>query len=75
MASRPDRRRLGGALPTATMVGVYPANMMALEAGPPTRSLYAAGTWLRLPLQVPLVAWTWRHAAGPSASEATAAGH
>lgn len=76
LSARPERRRLGGALATATMVGVFPANIkMALEAGPPTRSVNAAGMWLRLPLQVPLVAWTWRHASGPSASEAAAASH
>jgi uncharacterized membrane protein len=58
-------RRLGGLLATATIVGVYPANIdMALKAGRPTNP-YAIGTWLRLPLQFPMIRWAWRHARGP----------
>jgi uncharacterized membrane protein len=48
-------RRRGGMLATATLVGVYPANIqMAVDAGRP-RSLTSWGPWLRLPLQVPMV--------------------
>lgn len=61
----PRWRRAGGALATATIVGVYPANIsMALEAGRP-RSLVTLAPWLRLPLQFPMIAWAWRHAKGP----------
>lgn len=67
LSKRPERRRLGGALATATFVGVYPANIkMALDAGSPTSSRWAAGTWARLPLQFPLIAWALRHAKGPT---------
>lgn len=65
LSGDPQKRRLGGTLATATIVGVYPANIkMALEAGRPT-SIYAAGTWLRLPLQFPLIAWALGHARAP----------
>lgn len=68
LSGRPERRRLGGALATATFVGVFPANIkMALDAGSPTSSWWAAGTWARLPLQFPLIAWALRHAKGPDA--------
>ena len=64
-------RRLGGAMATVTMVGVFPANVnMALQAGPPTGA-YAIGTWLRLPVQIPLIAWAWKHARGPQARAAS----
>ena len=56
----PRTQRAGGYAAAATMAAVFPANIhMALEAGPP-RSLYAAGTWLRLPLQAPMIAWALR---------------
>lgn len=58
-------RRAGGLLAAVTMVGVFPANVdMALKAGAPT-SPYAIGAWLRLPLQIPLITWAWKHARGP----------
>lgn len=45
----------------ATLVAVFPGNVqMAVSAGAPTTAL-AAAVWLRLPLQVPLVAWALRH--------------
>lgn len=69
LSKRPEQRRLGGALATATFVGVYPANIkMALDAGPPTAGWWAAGTWARLPLQFPLIAWALRHAKGSDAT-------
>jgi uncharacterized membrane protein len=65
LAPSPRARRLGGTLAAATIVGVYPANIhMALQAGAPTTP-YAAGAWLRLPLQFPLIAWAVKHARGP----------
>lgn len=59
-------RRAGAWLTIAILVGVFPANIkMALDGGIegygfPLGSPVVA--WLRLPLQVPLVAWAWRHA-------------
>jgi uncharacterized membrane protein len=48
-------RRRGGLLATATLIGVYPANIqMAVDAGRPS-SVTSWASWLRLPLQVPLV--------------------
>ena len=68
LSPSPKTRRLGGMLATATIVGVYPANIdMALKAGPPTTP-FAIGAWLRLPLQFPLIAWAWKHARGPEGS-------
>ena len=68
LSGQPERRRLGGALATATFVGVYPGNIkMALDAGHPTSSWLAAGTWARLPLQLPLILWARRHAKASAA--------
>lgn len=65
LSPSPRARKAGGLLAAATMVGVFPANIdMALKAGAPT-SAYATVAWLRLPLQIPLIAWAWRHARGP----------
>ena len=51
----PKLQRAGGALATATIIGVYPGNIkMALDAGPPT-SPKAAALWLRLPFQFPMI--------------------
>jgi len=58
----PRTSKVGGAAAAATIVAVYPANIqMAVDAGAP-RNLFALGTWLRLPLQVPMLAWALRHA-------------
>jgi uncharacterized membrane protein len=55
LSSDPATRRRGGLLATATLIGVYPANIqMAVDAGRP-RSVTSWASWLRLPLQVPLV--------------------
>ncbi len=58
----PERTRRAGAWgAAATLVAVFPGNLqMAIAAGAPTTPLNAA-IWLRLPLQVPLVAWAFRH--------------
>ena len=54
--------RVGGAASAATIVAVYPANIKAaLDAGAPT-NVAAAFTWLRLPMQFPLLRWALRHA-------------
>ena len=56
----PRTRALGGSISAALLVAVFPANVsMALRAGDRPR-LYRAVTWLRLPLQVPLVKWAWQ---------------
>lgn len=62
LLSQARTRRLGGWLTAGLLVGVFPANVqMALDAGAPA-GLGAALAWLRLPLQVPLVAWALRQA-------------
>ena len=54
--------KAGGAAAAATIVAVYPANIqMAVDAGAP-RTLYSLGAWLRIPLQLPMIAWALRHA-------------
>jgi len=60
LSEDPAKQRAGGWLATATIVGVYPANIdMALKAGPPTNA-FAIGTWLRLPLQFPMIRQAYR---------------
>jgi uncharacterized membrane protein len=55
LSSDPKLRRTGAWLALATIIGVYPANIeMARRAGKPTTP-YAIGTWLRLPLQFPMI--------------------
>lgn len=54
-------RRLAAWGAAATLVAVFPGNVqMALSAGAP-KTAWSAVLWLRLPLQVPLVAWALRH--------------
>lgn len=65
LSKDPQRRRLGGALAAATIVGVYPANVqMAVDAGRPSTP-FEWGVWLRLPLQFPMIAWAVDHTRGP----------
>ncbi len=53
-------RRLGGYVAAATIVAVYPANVqMALDAGMPDDAM-GWFSWLRLPLQLPLIRWALR---------------
>jgi uncharacterized membrane protein len=57
-------RRAGGWVAAATIVGVYPANVqMALDNPPRTR--LGIGSWLRLPLQLPMIAWALQQARRP----------
>lgn len=57
----PRTRRVGAWLTLVTLIVVYPANVqMALDAGRP-RDAMSWGAWLRLPLQLPMWRWAWRH--------------
>lgn len=58
----PRTKRAGAWLTATTLVAVYPANIqMAVDVGVPgTVSDWV--TWLRLPLQLPLIRWAYRHA-------------
>jgi len=54
----PRTQRLGGYATAALFVGVFPGNVhMARTARTPRAKII---TWLRLPLQIPLVWWAWR---------------
>jgi uncharacterized membrane protein len=65
LSKDPQRRRLGGALAAATIVGVYPANIqMAVDVGRPTKA-FDWGIWFRLPFQLPMITWALGHARGP----------
>jgi len=58
----PSTRRLGGCAATALFVGVFPGNLDMVRTARSPRA--RVGTLLRLPLQVPLVRWSWRVARG-----------
>jgi len=54
-------RRMGAWLTLATLLGVYPANIqMAIDVGVPS-DVAGWAAWLRLPLQLPLFVWAFRH--------------
>ena len=60
LSSDPAKRRAGGWLALATIVGVYPANInMAVQAGAPTNPK-ALAAWARLPLQFPMIRQAYR---------------
>ncbi len=55
----PAKQRVGGYLATATIVGVYPANIeMAVRSGAPTNPK-ALAAWARLPFQFPMIKQAW----------------
>ena len=54
-------RRLGGWAAAATIAAVYPANVQMAVDNPPTTAL-GSGSWLRLPLQVPMLVWALHRA-------------
>lgn len=62
-------RRVGAWAAAALFVAVFPANVqMAIDGGAPgATGLLGSGVlaWLRLPLQIPLVAWALHHARRP----------
>lgn len=54
----PPTRRAGALAAAALFVGVLPGNItMAVHARHSDSAAYRAGTLLRLPLQLPLIAW------------------
>lgn len=58
----PRTRRVGGWVSLATIAAVFPANVqMAIDAsaGRPQVALPAWLAWLRLPLQLPMLAKAW----------------
>ena len=57
----PRTRRLGAWLTVVSLLAVYPANIqMAVDAGRPTDAEELV-VWLRLPFQLPMLAWAHRH--------------
>lgn len=57
----PRTRRHGALGAVLLFAGVLPANLkMALEARHSSSVPYRVGTVLRLPMQVPLIAWAWQ---------------
>lgn len=68
LVAHPRTRRVGGWWAAVLLVAVFPGNVKAaLDGGmpsapPPLDS--AAAAWIRLPLQLPLVAWALRHGRG-----------
>lgn len=68
LLAHPRTRRFGGWWVAALFVAVFPGNVKAaLDGGMRTAPApldSAAAAWLRLPLQVPLVAWALRHGRG-----------
>jgi uncharacterized membrane protein len=61
LLAMPRTRRLGGYLAAATFVAVYPANIQMSIDNPPTTP-FGVALLLRLPLQLPLIAWALGHA-------------
>jgi len=62
----PRTRRLGAGLAFVLLLVVWPANVqMALDGGIPDAGFPAGSalvSWIRVPLQVPLLVWAWRQA-------------
>lgn len=60
----PRTRRVGALATFAVLLGVWPANWhSALQGGLPVDGLLGSATvaWVRVPLQLPLLAWAWSH--------------
>lgn len=65
----PRTRRLGAWLGVAVLVAVWPANVqMAMDGGIPGAGFPGGSpvvSWLRVPLQAPLIVWAYRQARPP----------
>ncbi len=65
----PRTRRLGAWMAVVVLVAVWPANVqMALDGGLPGAGFPAGATavsWLRVPLQAPLIVWAYRQTRRP----------
>lgn len=65
----PRTRRLGAWMAVAVLVTVWPANVqMALDGGLPGAGFPAGSavvSWLRVPLQAPLIVWAHRQTRRP----------
>lgn len=61
----PATRRLAGGGLIALLISVFPANVHMLQLGYANHAtaLWKAALWLRLPMQLPLLWWTWHAAA------------
>lgn len=72
-------RRFAGWASAGLLVAIFPGNVtMAVDAwrswrGGDASGTYVAGTLIRLPLQLPMIWWSWR-AAGPSCGSGSARG-
>jgi uncharacterized membrane protein len=68
LLAHPRTRRVGGWWAAVLLVAVFPGNVKAaLDGGmrnAPAPLDTAAAAWIRLPLQIPLVAWALRHGRG-----------
>jgi uncharacterized membrane protein len=53
----PRTRRIAAWATAALFVAVFPANVKMALASTDRSTLYQAGVWARLPLQVPIVLW------------------
>lgn len=66
----PRTKRLGACLAAATFVAVYPANIQMSIDNPP-KTPFGVLLLLRLPLQLPMIAWALGHARAPQAVTAS----
>jgi uncharacterized membrane protein len=55
----PSVRRVAGFCLIAFFVAILPANIHAAKAGVTLRGKPATALWLRIPMQVVFIAWTW----------------
>lgn len=60
LLTAPRTRTAGGLLAAALLVAVFPANVSMALRTRDASFLHRAVTWVRLPLQVPLVKWAWQ---------------
>ncbi len=62
LVAMPHTKRMGAWLTVVVLLVVYPANLqMAADAGVPGNAEDWVA-WVRLPLQLPLIRWAYRHA-------------